>query len=348
MIKIDDNLIVRGLTFLPPLLGIIIFTYILKFSGFEQVQLRLPLFQGLTSYFSLIFLGFTYIKNRHKIIGIKIIPLLILIFVFPILYYIYNGLDTILTLVLAIILFLNSITSYILLTKNNRKNYLYYLILLAILLPLCLVLNVLILLFIVIIIVIILFSVIIPQWKNFESFEYSENGLNIVKSLLLQSPLIILPFFDFKIAELIGPVNYSNYVLMFKYINGFIVLLFSFKQLNLIFDGSLAKQDRIVYQLITTLLILVICSFFEGYFLFAISVGLLSLGLNLSSLLIRKELLNGISFRHSLIGLFFVLFYLTVINEFGSFITLTNSVFIVFMSIAAIFTSLIINFLYRK
>ena len=55
MIKIDDNLIVRGLTFLPPLVGIIIFTYILKFSGFEQVQLRLPLFQGLTSYFSLVF-----------------------------------------------------------------------------------------------------------------------------------------------------------------------------------------------------------------------------------------------------------------------------------------------------
>jgi len=348
IIKIDPRLFTRALTFLPPILGIVIFTYLVKYSGFESVPIRIPIFQGLTAYFSLILLGFTYIKNRQNIFGIKIIPLLAFIIIFPTVFYTYNGIGIIFTLLFVLIQSFSLIIAYISIIKGNINNYLLLGCINSIVLPLCLAFNELFLLLICICLLILLLYILLPLRTKLGSFDYSGSGLNAVKSILLQSPLIILPFFDFKIAELIGLEKYSNYVLIFKYINGFIVLLYSYKQLNLTFSGVLSKKKIIVYQLLAILITLIICSNFESYFLFAVSIALFSYGINLCSLLIRKALLDGISFLLSIIGLISVFLYVLLIYEFGKIIIITNSAFIVFMYISSFTTALFINILNKK
>lgn len=339
-LKTNNKLYTRALTYMPPILGVVVFTYIIKYSGFESVPKRIPFYQGATAYFSLILLGFTYIKNRQNIFGTKIIPLLVIILIIPIVIYTYKSVDITFTILFIFIQFFTSIIIYITIIKGSMNKYLILGCFNSIVLPVCLAVNELFLLLICVGLLILFLYLLLPLRHKLGSFNYSENGLDVIKSIFLQSPLIILPFFDFKIAELIGIEKYSNYVLIFKYINGFIVLLFSYKQLNLTFSNDLTKKHRIVYQLISVLILLIICSIFNNYYIFAFAIALFSYGINLSSLLIRKALLDGTSFYLSTIGLISVFLYILLIYKFGKVITISNSAFIIFMFLSSLMPAL--------
>lgn len=342
-IKSNGKVFTRGLTFLPPLLGVIIFTYLVKYSGFNSVPKRIPVYQGLTAYFSLILLGFTYIKNRYNVFGKKIIPIIIVIILFPISFYAFNAADITFILLFVFIQFFTFAINYIALIKGNVNNYLLLGCFNSVVLPFCLAVNDFSLFVICMVLLVLFVCLFIPIKNKLGLFSYSENGVNIVKSFLLQSPLIILPFFDFKIAELIGAEKYSNYVLLFKYINGFIAVMFSYKQLNLTFSGDLLKKQMIVYQMIVILAVLIICSTFGNNYVFALSIALFSYGINLSSLLIRKALLDGVPLRFTIIGLASVLAYILLIYNCGVLISTTNSAFITFMFMASFITALSVN-----
>ena len=86
-----------------------------------------------------------------------------------------------------------------------------------------------------------------------------------MKSIFLHSPFILLPFFDFVIQSAIGSKQYGDYVLLNKYLNGGITLLFSYKQLNLMFSGDLKKIHIIIKMLIGVLLISLIGVFFKDF-----------------------------------------------------------------------------------
>ena len=58
--------------------------------------------------------------------------------------------------------------------------------------------------------------------------------------------------------------------LLNKYLNGGITLLFSYKQLNLMFSGDLKKIHIIIKMLIGVLLISLIGVFFKDFIIFAI------------------------------------------------------------------------------
>jgi hypothetical protein len=340
--KLNGALLTRGLTFIPPLLGILIFTYLVKFSGFDAVPQRIALYQGLSAYFSLVLLGFTYVKNRNKITGIKIIPVILVLVAFPTIFYIYHGIDIMLTALFVCIMFLSSMISYFMLIKNKIHDYLLYTIVASIILPFCLAVNTFVLILVVIGMFVVLIYLAMAIRQDLQSFDFSESGLNIIKSLLLQSPLIMMPFFDFKIAELIGLEKYTNYVLLYKYINGIIAVLFSFVQLNLMFSGELKKMKTIISSLLLIIIFSTISLFVDNLIIFAFMIGLYSFGVNLSSLIIRSKLMNGVRFASTYSGAFFVLCYFISLDLFKNQIHDNSNYFILFMTIFTILPSFLI------
>lgn len=341
-IKWDDRLFTRVLTFIPPVLGIIIFSYIVKFSKIDSVVVRLPLYQGLMSFYSLISMGFMYVRNRSAIAGKKMYFFLSLIFLFPIIVYSYKGIDFKILLVLSLIFLINSCIMYLLLLKVKVIYYLFYSAINSILLPITLSLNLAYLSVLSVLFFFVFFYTFKSVKKELEEFKFSENGLDIVKSILIHSPFLIFPFFDYKIQEIVGLIVYSNYVLLNKYINGLITIMFSYAQLNLIFSRDLKKTRSIKLLLITITFLMLVIAWVNNYVVFGFLLFLYSLGVNLSSLLMRNELMKGISLKKSLIGLFFVCIYIFSINIFQRAIYLNNNLFVVLMFLLIVITCFLV------
>ncbi|KGO09285.1 hypothetical protein KS04_15590 [Elizabethkingia miricola] len=106
-INLENQLLLRLMTFVPPFLGIIVFSYIVKFSHFENVTNRLPIYQGISSYFSLILIGFTYIKNRNAIKGRKILLPLTVVILIPLVGYYFANIDICTTTLILLVSFLS-------------------------------------------------------------------------------------------------------------------------------------------------------------------------------------------------------------------------------------------------
>ncbi len=347
-IDIENPRLLKLMTFVPPLLGIIVFSYIVKFSNNILIPDRLPLYQGITSYFSLILIGFTYIKSRYSIDGIKIILPLLLIIILPLIGYYLAKVNIVVTIFIVAISFLSSAILYLLLIKNMMFYYLVFSIVNSVILPMTLIAGYDIFFFLVIFFLVI-FCLIYKQVRpTLTMFNYLNSGRDVLSSIFLHSPYILLPFFDFIIQKALGKVDYNNYVLFSKYINGGITLMFSYKQLNLMFSGELKRMNLIVVMLFSIMFVSTVIVFFDNRYIFVFMIALYSLGVNLSSLIIRSKLMRGIDFYHSMIGLVFVSIYFSCIYVFKDSIRYNKNLFVFFMSSFTIIPSLLLSINKRK
>lgn len=306
---------VKILSFLPPLFGVILFSYLIKFSGFESVNDRLPILQGVTAYFSLILIGFTYIKQREAVGGIAIVMPLLVIVLFPvILYHVITKQSVLLISSICLLIFFNSMSLYLIMITKNKIKYVLFAIVRSIIQPLMLIYNK----YLFIVMILVSLGFLFFNYKSVKNqlvdFKYSSSGVNILKSILLHSPFIALPLFDYRVQTLLGNTRYADYIFINKYINGFITLMFSYTQLNLLFDGELKNKRLIFYSLFGILGTLFFNSFSaESFVYLIISLMFYSLGVNLSSLLVRSELLKGFHFYKSLWGILFVGVYISLL-----------------------------------
>lgn len=344
MIKLDkeNKHLIRLMTFIPPLLGVVVFSYIVKFSHNIHVPSRLPIYQGVSSFFSLILIGFTYIKNRKAIKGYKLLPILLVIFTLPILGYFFAKMDFVFTFLMTTLSFVSSGILYLLLINGKVFYYLLYSIVNSFISPIVLMVNNYTFVLCIIILLIIFFYIYKHVKNSLYKFCFNDGGVDIMKSIFLHSPFILLPFFDFVIQSAIGLKQYGDYVLLNKYLNGGITLLFSYKQLNLMFSGDLKKIHIIIKMLIGVLLISLIGVFFKDFIIFAIMIAAYSFGVNLSSLIVRSKLMTGISFTISFVGLLFVGFYFLGITLFKFQIQKNAQIFIMIMTISTVLPSLLI------
>ena len=234
----------------------------------------------------------------------------------------------------------------LLLLKDNLIYFILFTALNSIILPVTLILN----LFYLILLTFLLFFLFLYTYvkikKNLTYFIYKKNGLDIIKSIFIHSPFLIFPFFDFKIQEIIGVVSYANYVLSYKYINGLITILFSYAQLTLLFNGELKRGSTILKILIIIFLLNFALLPFNNNWIFLILLGSYSLAINLSSLLVRNKLINGINFSQSLLGLLFLGLYIISLTSFRKFISLNMNLFVLLMFISMVLPCLllVINF----
>ncbi|WP_210151337.1 hypothetical protein [Chryseobacterium scophthalmum] len=347
-IDIENKLLLKLMTFVPPFFGIVFFSYIVKFSNNTNVSERLPIYQGISSYYSLILIGFTYIKNRNAIDGKKITLPLLFILLLPLVGYYFAHVNIVITLLLLIVSFLSSIILYLLLVKKKMFYYLLFSIINSILLPITLLANYYVFVFLIVFLLGIFFCTYNWVKADLVPFDYKEAGAGILSSIFLHSPYILLPFFDFIIRSAIGVNEYNNYVLLNKYINGGITLLFSYKQLSLMFSGELKKINIIIITLINILLFSALGLLFDNLIIFAIMIGLYSLGVNLSSLIIRSKLMEGGYFGLSIIGVIFTGLYVACIFLFKNLIKDNNNMFVFFMTMFTIIPSFILSFNLKK
>ena len=85
---------------------------------------------------------------------------------------------------------------------------------------------------------------------------------------------------------------------------------------------------------------------FNNNWIFLILLGSYSLAINLSSLLVRNKLINGINFSQSLLGLLFLGLYIISLTSFRKFISLNMNLFVLLMFISMVLPCLllVINF----
>ena len=348
MLKLNssDTKIIKFLTFIPPVFGIIVFTFIVKLLDNDLVAIRLPYYQGLMSFYSLFYMGFTYVTNRHSILGKKMLLILILIYLFPTIIYSHTGIDVMVVILLSLIFFLSSCILYLLLLKEKLIFYITFTALNSIILPFTLILNLFYLILLTFLLFILLIYTYVKVKKYLSYFIYKTNGLDIIKSIFIHSPFLIFPFFDYKIQEIIGVLSYENYILSYKYINGLITILFSYAQLSLLFNGEFKRGTLILRILMIIFFLIVALVSFNYKLIFLILLGLYSLAVNLSSLLLRNKLINGINFSQSLLGLIFLSLYIISLTSFRNYISLNLNLFVLLMFISMVLPCLllVINF----
>ncbi len=314
-----------------PVIGVAIFTFVIKGPWSSHTLPALPIYQGLLAYFSLITLGFSYTKNRRNIIGIKFIPVIFAIIIFPILFYAGNGVDTKLIMAFVMLFFLVSSISFIKLSLKNSSGYLTYQLFVSACLPFSIVLDVEIIYIICLFLFFILVVSIYQNVKNFESYNYSVSGLEPIKSILIQAPLLILPFFDILIINVIGNSRYENYVIINKYTTGIFNLIFAYAQFKLLFGHTLFNFKLLSFGLVALGLSVVILSLYHDERLLFLLISILSLGVNISSLLIRNILLTGITIGFALVGPAAVALYYFSFIFLSAYIETNTGIFILLM-----------------
>lgn len=347
MYKLNSNSkIIKFLTYVPPVFGIIVFTSIVKLLDNDLIALRLPYYQGLMSFYSLFYMGFTYVTNRYAILGKKMLFFLTLIYLIPTIIYSNTGMDVMVVVLLSLIFFINSCIQYLLLLKEKLIYYILFTALNSTVLPITLILNLFYLIVLTFMLIILFIYVYVNVNKSLSYFVYTQNGLDIIKSIFIHSPFLIFPFFDYKIQEIIGVLSYGNYVLFYKYINGSITILFSYSQLSLLFKGGLKRSNLILKILMIIFFLIIIMVSFKNNVIFIILLMLYSFGVNLSSLLLRNKLINGIQFSQSLLGLLFLSFYVISLNSFRNYISLNINLFVLLMFLSMVFPCLllVVNF----
>lgn len=333
---IDNRKILRVLTFIPSVLGIIVFTIIVKFVDDDVVDIRLPYYQGLMCFYSLVFMGFTYVTNRREILGKNILIFLILICLIPSAFYFNEKISVIFIFLLSLVFCLYSCVLYLLLLKDELMNYILFSAIVSVILPFTLLLNFIFLFFLILVLAVLFvnfFSIVRPNLAN---FVFSRNGYDIAKSIFLHCPIVFLPFFDFKIQEIIGISSYGDFVLYNKYINGIITLLFSYSQLTLLFKVELIRDKLMLKILVSIFLIIIILVFVDNNLIFLLLLGLYSLSVNLGSLIMRNKLMSGVKLWQSLLGLIFFILYVVSLNLFAEYIFSNINFLVLFMYLAMI------------
>lgn len=321
------------------LVGLLAFTIVVRGPWTAEVAPRLPLYQGLMGYFSLISFGFTYREGRERVWGNRIIPVLFLMTALPVLVYLRIGVRPITLLLMTLAIFLATTICYANLVLGEKRKYLLSLALTSAALPASMLLGDRLLALACLAVAIALYVRLWSNRASFGRYSFADGGAGLLKSLVLQSPLFLLPFLDFMVVDRIGPANYVTYVLFSKYIVGIFNFLFSYSQFKLAFAGEGADGDSLVVHLAVIIPLAIALSFAQSTWAFALAIGCLAYGTNISSLLIRRRLLSGVSARMALAGPAAIGAYYVSLRLFDGPIRAHRGIFVALMLVFIAVTS---------
>lgn len=344
MKEIFDKSIKKMFVYAPSILGIIIFTFVVKMSENPKVVDRLYIYQGILSWYSLLILSITYIKERSSVISVRYVPFYCVFIILPVFYY--KNYEYVI-LLSSLVFFFNAIP-FLFLIHNARRNNIISQSIASIVLPLSLLFDVSLLLAACLVGLFLLISILLKTARKPDEKLTIANGLRkIAISLSLQLPLLIFPMFDSRIICIIGKEQYANYVVISKYIYGFFVFAFTRIQYELAISGQLDNYKKYYYQLVVALIIEIPITLIEAQYAWIVAVVVYSYGNNLSSLLIRRKIIDGIPKLYFLIGLFSTAIYLILVTCFPTLLIMHNKIFLLYMLVLCSFPILfnrLINF----
>ena len=128
--------------------------------------------------------------------------------------------------------------------------------------------------------------------NNNNKNEYFQNEvIQSLYSVILQIPMLSLTLFDPLISKIMGIENYVDYNIILKITNGVFLFLFSKMQLDVIKNDKFNIDLKFFSSLSFLLLISIfICSFFYGQISVFIQCCILSLLINIVSIVVRVHL----------------------------------------------------------
>jgi hypothetical protein len=296
------------LLFLIPFAGILVFTVILKFFELED-KLRLPIYQGLLSYFALFQISFQFSRNGSAILSSNYFFALAFLLTIPFVFYGMHH-DNLLTLIsFEIIIFSCAAISLIYSLALNQKWFLFSQFLISIFLPWILIANDICLLFISFFIILLLVKIRNENKIYLPSYSHSNIFKNIASAALMQSIYFLLPLGDVYISDDLGHDIYINYTLTNKYILGITNFFFSFIHYEILFNKDLFSTNFIKYIFYPCIICYALLMLFPIKYQLVISLFIIATIINLVSLLTKKLLVKNISIFTSLIGIASLLLY---------------------------------------
>ncbi len=301
-------------SYLTPVISIIIFSVTIKSVNPDVIELRLPIFQGISCIINLINLSILYSKsNKFPIIEYLVFNIVSILFLFN--YYEKFHQATYIFSIYVIFGVLNLFSIYIIKIINSIKLYGLFNIFIALIIPLnffCPDNFLLIFSLLFILIIIVFFNLV-----NYK-FSFTINFKPSLISFISQSPLLLYPLFD-KYISLAMPINfYTTYVVYSKFIYGGINWLFIYYNVKLINNRINFKKSNILF-LIALSLFFIIIPYFSNSTYFYLTFGLISTALlsNLTSINIRNSTDSIIQIICSIIALSTYIIYMIYWYDHG-------------------------------
>jgi hypothetical protein len=331
---------------LPQIIGISTFLLITTLAITAQSVDILAAYQAGSAVAALTFLGLAYSEKNTRINLPFLINYLTLLAICSIVYSMVLNSSSIIKINVVSVFFtvsLMGITQYIIYSFFGVKIYFYALLISSILVPCILIIDT-------VFLIVITIAIVITIFFTVKKFNISINSNLIlwkpaIKSLLVQTPFLIYPIFDFILVELISENFYIDYVQLSKVTIGFGAFIFSRLQL-LTLSGNFfyfkLKSDRFMALLFCGILIFTI--YLDNYLGLIIQCIILSIVINLSSLTSRA-LLKSSKIKYFWTYLPLTSFLLYPIFLYGAKLGVINGKY--FLSVLII-SFLFVYFLFNK
>lgn len=281
----------------PQVLGLIVQVLIIKVFFASSAAQTLSAYQFALTVSSIFYLGLAYQRAFIRISGFAVLIAQSLLFLAAALASYWFADTYVVTLCLYLSYFLTiSLMQYAVLGSLNRNTYIAATTAISVLSPQLLWIGNLATLGLALVL---LFLLAKCQGRRKTSGEpnselNSEPLGGISYSILLQSPLLMLSLFDPLLAAIVGSNFYVNFVLFQKFTNGIALLAFANIQMKIVL-----KQYRISAFRAPAISLVVIAALsaatglFSSHYALAVQCALLSLSINIASLVVRDHLQWG-------------------------------------------------------
>jgi hypothetical protein len=271
----------------PQVAGLLAQIIIIKLMSVPEVAIRLPTYNFAISATSIVFLGLAYRQNRFVPTLQHILTLQGAALAWSMYFSFFeDGRGYVMAGLCVSVLASVSIILLQMLARFTRPRYLIGATILSATVPNILWLD----LWVVTAIAIALLGVTMKMAKDIAtsnertSYEFRQSFYSIA----LQIPLLSLTLFDPMIAKIMGLSAYVDYAILLKIANGIFLLLFSHLQLNILQNDTNSVNLRLVsFSSFILLIIMLINSMFHGLISVFIQCCILSLIINLVSIIVR-------------------------------------------------------------
>jgi hypothetical protein len=281
------------LLYLTPILGIIVFTFVMTFFRNDLLEERLPYFQGVSSFFSVSIIALQYNFKRDSISG-RFIFFYFGLVIFSILFFYYNSDIKQFNYIISLSLLFSSSSALSIykLYKNEDQGFLLVLLFNSIFIPLTLLVPNIILNFFALALIIFVFKLWSNRYEKPTDMNYFDILVSMLNSFFIHLPFLLFPVFEYRIQSLIKSDLYINYVITYKWVNGLIVFLFSKIQFDILVHKQSSQKSIVKYAYII-LPVIFIFSFSKNIYALILVVMLLSIGINIISIEARKEIFSS-------------------------------------------------------
>lgn len=328
------------------MVGVLSYVIVVYLTKSDNQAQNFPLYTGMISCISLIFLGLQFNKCNSACKG-PVLPIALVGFILPIgLFFVSRGFDLFTVFGYGAVIGIANYIQLLNLGSSAVNKFYIFSIFQAALLPALLIINIS---FIFILITAgFVFAYQLHNSIECDQFKFSKNLNGPLLSIVIQAPFILLPTFDYLIFNSIGADRYAIYLIGLKLTNGPVNMLFSYYQAEILWR----KIDALKFapKICIFLFVLSIVLNIAGGYYYYISMVCYAFISNIGSLFLRSRMLysRGGEVVTCLLSIFGVVAYLIILTVTDADIMINYNIYINYMIGAILLPILGVSLLFEK